>query len=228
MVFIQSGQASLVSSSTPKTIKFVKSAIVLLIIAAAFYGMAQYLRWGLEADSLEFPVNLSGGREYSGDFQAKWNVYYEIRLDSERNLDLQEQNCLLGIETIVPERCAGIPSELLLSWRVETNNSIVASGDSDASNEGYWGLKMGKVLGSFPAKKGKIYRVQVQIERSSSTLQKTNPGIKIEIRSEDLKWTYVWIGMLIQAAAFCFLLALLLLLILCGHNIRARLNSIDR
>jgi len=190
--------------------------------------MAQYLRWGLGANSIEFPINLREGREYSGDFQAKWNVYYQIRLDSERNLDLQEQNCLLGIETIVPERCAGIPSELLLTWRVETNNSIVASGESDATNEGYWGLKMGKVLGSFPAKKGGIYRVQVRIERSSSKLQQTNPGIKIEIRSEDLKWTYVWIGMLIQAAAFCFLLALVLLLFYCGHNIRARLNSIDR
>jgi len=216
------------SRSIPKANKFAKSAIFLLIIAAAFYGMAQYLRWGLGVNSIAFPVSLREGGEYSGDFQAKWNVHYEIRLDGERNLGLQEQNCLLGIETIVPERCAGIPSELLLTWRVETNNGIVASGDSDATNEGYWGLRMGKVLGSFPSRKGAIYRVQVRIERSSPKLQQTNPGIKIEIRSEDLKWTYVWIGILIQAAAFCFLLALILLLFYFGHRIRARLNSIDR
>jgi len=190
--------------------------------------MAQYLRWGLGADSIEFPVNLREGREYSGDFQAKWNVYYEIRLDSERNLDLQEQNCLLGIENVVPEQCADMPSELLLSWRVENNNTIVASGNSDDANEGYWELKMGKVLGSFPAVKGKIYRLLVQVTGASATLQQTNPHIKIEIRPEDLKWTYVWIGILSQAAAFCLLLALVLLLIFGGRNIRARLDSSER
>jgi hypothetical protein len=207
---------------------FTKSAVILLIVATVFYGIAQFLLWGLGTDSTEFPIYLREGREYSEDFLAKWNVYYEIRLDSERNLDLQEQNCLLGIETIVPERCTGIPSELQLSWRVETNNTIVASGDSDDTNEGYWGFKMGKVLGSFPAIKGDIYSLQVRIEESSSTLQQTNPRIKIEIRSEDLKWTYVWIGMLSQAAAFCFLLALILLLIFHGRNLRNRLNTIDR
>jgi hypothetical protein len=207
---------------------FTKSAFILLIVAAMFYGIAQYLLSGLGADSTEFPIYLREGLEYSEDFQAKWNVYYEIRLDSERNLDLQEQNCLLGIETIVPERCTGIPSELQLSWRVEANNAVIASGDSDDTNEGYWGFKMGKVLGSFPATKGDIYSLQVRIEGASSTLQQTNPRIKIEIRSEDLKWTYVWIGMLSQAAAFCFLLALILLLIFHGRNIRNRFNTIDR
>jgi len=182
--------------------------------AAVFYGIAQYLLWGLGASSVDgFPVQLRAGRAYSGAFQAKWDVYYEIRLDSERNLDLQQQNCLLGIETVVPERCADMPPELLLSWQVETNKTIIASGESDEFSQGYWELKMGKVLGSFPATRGTIYRVQVQIKRSSSTLQQTNPQITMKIRSGDLKWTYVWIGMLSQAAAFCFLLAIILLLI---------------
>jgi hypothetical protein len=198
------------------------------VVAAVFYGTAQYLLWGLEVDSTEFPVHLSEGREYTRDFLAKWDVYYQIRLDSERNLDLQEQNCLLGIENVVPEQCADIPSELLLSWRVEKSNTIVASGNSDDTNEGYWELKMGKVLGSFPATKGKIYRLLVQVVGTSATLQQTNPHIKIEIRPEDLKWTYVWIGILSQAAAFCLLLALVLLLIFGSRNIRTRLDSSDR
>jgi len=216
------------SSSTSSSINFIKSAVVLIAVAAVFYGTAQYLLWGLEADSTEFPVHLSEGREYTRDLQAKWNVYYQIRLDSERNLDLQRQNCLLGIENVVPEQCADIPSELLLSWRVENNNTVVASGNSDDTNEGYWDLKMGKVLGSFSATKGKIYRLLVQITGASATLQQTNPHIKIEIRPEDLKWTYVWIGILSQAAAFCLLLALVLLLIFGGQNIRARFDSSDR
>jgi hypothetical protein len=216
------------SSSTSSSINFIKSAVVLIAVAAVFYGTAQYLLWGLEADSIEFPVHLSEGREYTRDLQAKWNVYYQIRLDSERNLDLQRQNCLLGIENVVPEQCADIPSELLLSWRVENNNTVVASGNSDDTNEGYWDLKMGKVLGSFLATKGETYYLLVQVVETSATLQQTNPHIKIEIRPEDLKWTYVWIGILSQAAAFCLLLAIVLLLIFGGRNIRTRLDSSDR
>ncbi len=206
---------------------FTKSVAVLLVVALLFYTIAQYLLGGVEADAAEFPVQLDQGRQYSGDFQAKWGVYYEIRLDSERNLDLQEQNCLLGIETIVPERCADIPPELLLSWRVETDNVIVASGDSDGGGAGYWELKMGKVLGGFAAAKGKNYRLRVQVTGSSPALQRTNPRIKIKIRAQDLKWTYVWIGMLVQAAAFCFLLALVLLLVFCARKFKTRLDSTD-
>jgi len=226
MVLVHECQDSLLGSSRPMGKSFVKSAIVLLLVAATFYAMAQYLLSGLKPDIAEFPVHLDQGRQYSADFQANWNVYYDIRLESERNLDLQQQNCLLGIETVVPERCAGMAPELLLSWQVESNDAIVASGDSNDSNDGYWELKMGKLLGSFPASAGATYRLRVQIEGASATLQQTNPRIKIGIRAEDLKWTYVWIGMLAQAAGFCFLLALVLLLIHLGCTTRARLDSI--
>ena len=215
------------SGSPPTLNRLVKNAAVLFLVAAIFFAMAQYLLSGLKLDSADFPVQLQQGREYSADFQANWNVYYEIRLDSARNLDLQKQNCLLGIETVVPERCAGISPELLLSWWVETGNTIVASGNSNDTNEGYWELKMGKIVGNFPAAKGKTYRVRVRVEKSSLTLQQTNPRINIKIKAEDLKWTYVWAGILIQAAAFCFLLTLILLLIFVGQGIKARLNSID-
>ncbi len=184
-----------------------KSIIVLLIAAAVFYATAQYLLSGLETDSAEFPIHLQQGREYAGDIQAKWDVHYEIRLQSDRKLDLQEQNCLLGIETIVPEQCTDIASELLLSWRVLANNNLVASGNSDDASTGFWGIQMGKILGSFPVIHGENYEVQIQVGKTSSRLQLTNPRIKITIRPEDLKWSYVWIGILSQAAAFCFLLA---------------------
>ena len=208
--------------------KLVKNATVLLLLAAVFFAMAQYLLSGLEVDSADFPVHLQQGREYSADFQANWNVYYEIRLDSARKLDLQDAKLFAGNRDRRSRTvCTGISPELLLSWWVETGNTIVASGNSDDTNEGYWELKMGKVVGNFPAAKGKTYRVRVRVEKSSSTLQQTNPHINISIKAEDLKWTYVWAGILIQAAAFCFLLMLILLLIFAVHSIKARLNSID-
>jgi len=195
-VLTPAGQASGVSGSPPTLNRLVKNATVLFLVAAIFFAIAQYLLSGLKLNSVDFPVHLQQGREYSADFQANWNVYYEIRLDSARNLDLQKQNCLLGIETVVPERCAGISPELLISWWVETGNTIVASGNSNDTNEGYWELKMGKIVGNFPTAKGKTYRVRVRVEKSSLTLQQTNPRINIKIKAEDLKWTYVWAGIL--------------------------------
>ncbi len=207
---------------------FVKSPAVLLVVAAVFYAGAQYLLAGLETEPAEFPVNLLAGSEFSGDFTAKWDVYYEIRLDSERNLELQKQNCLLGIETIVPEQCIDIPPQLLVSWLVETDNKIIAGGSSGDTEAGYWGKNMGKILGGFPAGRGTNYRVRIKVKESSSILQQTNPKIKIIIRAKDLKWTYVWIGIFNQAAAFCALLATLLLFFLARRHIRNRFRVVDR
>ncbi len=204
---------------------FSRSGLTLLILSALFFGASQFLLRDLEPDIPEFPVNLSKVGEYSWNFKSKWAVYYEIRLDTERSLDLQEQNCLLGIENLVPERCENHLPDLLLSWRIEAGANIVASGGFDDIGKGYWGLNMGKILGSFPASEETDYHVIVQIRKPSHQLQQTNPRIKIKIRSEDLKWTYVWIGILSQAAVFCLLLAIISFLITFSRKLKAHHSS---
>ncbi len=203
--------------------QFARSIVVLLIAAVVLHGIARYLLAGLETVAAEYPVDLLESREYSRDFDARWDVNYEIRLEGDRNLDLQRHNCLLGIETVAPDRCAGTAAQLLLSWHVETSGTVLASGSSNDADRGYWGLNIGKVLGSFPASRGTSYRVWIKIIGSSPTLQQTNPRVKIEIAAEDLKWTYVWVGILNQAAAFCGLLALILLTLSTIRSASARL-----
>ncbi len=177
-----------------------RSAAFLLVASAALYALTDYLFSGIEWTPLQLPVELVENREHVGDFFAVWGVVYEIRLDTDRNLDLQEQNCLLGIETVVPERCAGISPELILSWQVKADEKLVAEGQSKDSQTGYWGPSMGKILGAFQALEGQSYRVTATVGRSSPQLQQSNPRLQVAVTQRGRKWTYVWIGLLIVIA----------------------------
>ncbi len=191
-----------------------RSAAVLLVAAAALYALNDYLFSGIEWAPLRIPVELVDGREHAGDFTARWGVVYEIRLDTDRNLDLQEQNCLLGIETVVPERCAGISPELNLSWQVRSDEEVIAQGGSEDSQAGYWGPSMGKILGAFQALGGQSYRVAAIVGRSSHELQRSNPRLQIAVAPRERKWTYVWSGLLIAVATCLLLLAIVLSVVL--------------
>jgi hypothetical protein len=191
-----------------------RSVAVLLVVAAALYGLNNYFFSGIEWTALRIPVELVAGREHAGDFTARWGVVYEMRLDTDRNLDLQEQNCLLGIETVVPERCAGISPELDLSWQVKTGGKTISRGESQDSQAGYWDPSMGKILGAFQALAGQRYRVAATVGQSSPQLQRSNPRLQIAVAPRERKWTYVWSGLLVVLATCLLLLAIVLSIVL--------------
>lgn len=195
-----------------------RSAAFLLVASAALYALTDYLFSGIEWTPLEIPVDLVEDREHGGDFAAVWSVVYEIRLDTERKLDLQEQNCLLGIETVVPERCAGISPELVLSWQVKADEELIAGGESKDSQTGYWGPSMGKILGAFQALEGQSYRVTATVGRSSPQLQQSNPRLQVAVTQRGRRWTYVWIGLLIVIASGLLLLAIVLSILLARRS----------
>jgi hypothetical protein len=195
-----------------------QSAAFLLVASAALYGLYGYLFSGIEWTSLRIPVDLVEGREYAGDFIAVWGVVFEIHLDTDRNLDLQEQNCLLGIETVAPERCGGISPDLILSWQVEAGGEVIAQGGSESSASGYWGPSMGKVLGAFQAVEGRNYRITATVGRSSPKLQRTNPRLQVAVAPRERKWTYVWSGLFIEIATALLLLAIVLSILLARRS----------
>ncbi|MBT4522478.1 MAG: hypothetical protein HOC23_20980 [Halieaceae bacterium] len=158
------------------------------------------------------PITLSEGGRLEVSFVARWSVNYRVHLTTERLLPIQEQNCLLGIEATVPQRCVAHPVELFLSWSATTDGELVTTGNSSPVDTGYWGPEMGKNLGRIAAVGGKRYTLVVDVGRSSVTLQKTNPRLVVEVASEDLRWTYVWIGLLFILGGFSALLALILML----------------
>jgi hypothetical protein len=192
----------------------IRSVAFLLVASAALYGLNDYLFSGIEWTPLRIPVELVEGREHTGDFVAVWGIVYEIRLDTDRNLNLQTQNCLLGMETVAPERCAGISPELILSWQVKANGELVAAGESQDSQAGYWGPSMGKILGAFQAVEGQSYRITATVGLSSPQLQQSNPRLQVAVAPRERKWTYVWAGLLIVIASGLLLLAIVLSILL--------------
>ncbi len=187
-----------------------KNVVFLLIMAIIVYGLAAYLNYGIRTAPFMAPIELVEGHEMVGEFKAKWDVSYEIHLDTERKISPLEQNCLLGIEIAAPDTCIDTPTQLFLSWTVASDDEVIASGNSENSQEGYHGPTTGKILGSLPAKGGADYNVTVTVRQSAPDLIKTNPHLKIEVQPKDLKWTYVWIGLSVQIATFCLLLAIVL------------------
>lgn len=185
-----------------------RSAALFAVVAAVLYGLYDHYFAGIVWTPLRIPVELAEGRHQDGEFVAQWGVVFEIRLDTDRSLDLQDQNCLLGIETVVPERCAGVSPELVLSWQVRSDGEPVAEGESEDSQTGYWGPSMGKILGAFEAREGQRYAVTVDVEGSSPTLQQSNPRVLVTVTQRERKWTYVWSGLLIVLAAGSLLLAI--------------------
>ena len=77
---------------------------------------------------------------------------------------------------------------------------------------------MGKILGAFQAEEGQRYRVAVSVERSSPTLQRSNPRLQVAVAKRGRKWTYVWSGLLIELAAGILLLAIVLSVILASRK----------
>jgi hypothetical protein len=199
-----------------------RSAAVFLVAAAALFAVYDYLFAGIEWTPLRIPVELVEGREHIGQFVAAWDVVYEVHLDTDRKLDLQAQNCLLGIETVAPERCADISPELILAWRVEADGEEIARGESEGSASGYWGPSMGKILGAFQAVKGRRYRLTALVGRSSQELQRTNPRLQVAVSPRERKWTYVWSGLLIVFAAALLLLAIVLSILLARRSLLRR------
>jgi hypothetical protein len=199
-----------------------RSAAILLVVAAVIYASYDYLFSGIEWTPLRIPVELVEGRQHTGEFVALWSVVYEIHLDTDRSLDLQQQNCLLGIETVVPERCADIAPELFLSWKVESDGAVIAAGESPGPPIGYWGPSIGKILGAFQAVKGRGYRVTATVARSALQLQQTSPRLQVAVSPRERKWTYVWSGLLIVIAAALLLLAIVLSILLARRSLLQR------
>jgi hypothetical protein len=197
-----------------------RTAAFLVVASAALYGLYDYLFSGIEWTPLRIPMELVEGREHAGDFIALWDVVYEVHLDTERSLDRQQQNCLLGIETVAPERCAGISPGLGLSWQVQADGEVIASGTAEGTRAGSRGPRLGKILGAFRAVRGQSYQIAATVGRSSPELQQSNPRLQVTVAPRERKWTYVWSGLLIMIATSLLLLAIVLSVLLLRRRAR--------
>ncbi len=185
-------------------------AVVLVAAAALFAGLGAMIYFGVSTPPYSEPVELLEGVVRSDRFTTRWEADYRVRIDTERGMDARKQRCLLGLQPLSAGDCDNIPSRLLLQWRIDDGAEWVIEGTTRAGRAVKRGPGLGKILGHFHGVGGKVYRVTTTTLRSSPTLNEADPRLTIELAPDELKWTYVWIGLLSQIAAFLLLLAAVL------------------
>lgn len=131
---------------------------------------------------LTMPLQLRVKTITSPQFKVEDTSEYLISLDFDRSMDFQKLNCLIGMETLYPERCKGINDALNVSWTLFKNQRIEAKGNaSDYKARGYWGTSIGRNIGSFNGDKSATYSLELKIRENAEELDIANPKIEVQV-----------------------------------------------
>lgn len=148
----------------------------------AFYMALTISGRGGEYRVLEFAVDLKPGAITSPEFRVGMKGHYEIILEAECNLPLDELNCLLGSQTALYESSQSVVD---MEWILTSGNSVVASGASRNEKGGGGGDRAFRTLGWFDGLPRTPYVLKVNILRDGSALAPANPRIAVTLGSED-------------------------------------------
>lgn len=164
-----------------------KALSVLFVIALItfLYGYLSYERYDWVAS--ESPINVAANGEYRISFRSQMDAQYELKLETERALELNEQNCRLGIKISDSFLCGDKKERLILKWSISDGSNEIAVGLSNESALGFWGPTIGKTLHNFRTEKGKDYTIKVQVVNTDPSLAVTNPILKVSIGSLEHK-----------------------------------------
>jgi len=178
--------------------------------ALIFLGAALLIVVTLTADRLTLPnwqplntpFQLRVGTVKTPQFKIDDSSEYLINIDFERKIEFQKLSCLIGMETLYPDRCKDIPDTINLTWTLFKDDKVVAKGSSgDFKSRGYFGETIGRTIGSFTGDKLAIYTFQVNILKNAEELDKTNPKIKIEVHPDEYEKRGYYYGLLLLLAA---------------------------
>ena len=177
-----------------------------LAISIAVIGGFPYLSYDWVAVSE--PINLDSGAKYRFSFVSQKTVPYELELATDRVLDLDEQNCRLGIG-IVENRCERFPRTLTVRWFVREGSKQIASGNSTQISGGHWGPTIGFLLGRFDTIRDAEYTIDIIVDQGDELLNPANPVIRVSIDGIEHKRAFVYSSLFLLVARFLLGLALL-------------------
>lgn len=155
-------------------------ALIVLVVGLCSLGIALFLTNVYRSEPMAFPFNLRPGTTASPAFRVDANGNYLIELEAERTLPFDQLNCLLGISPGITEPCE-LASPVDISWRVTSQNEIVAKGSSREGASGAWGDRVSRTLGRFPGKQGDEYVLHVESAKDASALADANPRIVVRL-----------------------------------------------
>jgi hypothetical protein len=169
------------------------------------------MRWH-EWTPLSMPIDVRPDVVRSPSFQVDQPVTYRIELEADRSLNLDELNCLLGLDR--PRHgCGNLKSVVDISWRLLTAERTIASGSSKHTTGGGWGPTVTRSIGRFKGTPDTTYVLEVRPELDGSALALANPRIVVRVNTETYTG-YLIIAQMLQTAAKAVGVAALMWLLL--------------
>lgn len=132
----------------------------------------------------EFAVDLKPGAITLPEFQVDKKGLYRIDLEVERNLPLDDLECLLDFPRAQNNRS---PEPVIdIEWTLKSGNSVVASGSSRNEKGGGWGQCLSRTIGRFDGVPQTPYVLETNILRDGSALAPAKPRIVLNLHKDDL------------------------------------------
>ncbi len=168
-------------STSPK-LRVTLSAVVVLavIVAAAQAANAGRKYHTYRRPEIYVPISLGKGTINTPAFLAKEKKphTYIMMLETERTLPLAEMMCMLGVKVgPMSSLNCGRPALLQGSWTLSEDATVLTRGSFHDNDEAVDSTNhcLFKHFGSFVAKPGKRYSVELVITSDASALDVTNP-----------------------------------------------------
>jgi hypothetical protein len=130
--------------------------------------------------ALDVPVSLAIGHVTTPEFQVNLEDQFEVELDVDRPVPSDVMDDVLGIGESPSAANANLRG-FKLAWALRCNEEVVKQGVSDGRGEGYWGKTTGRVLSYFPARGGKVYRLDIDVLDDGSRLSPYHPHLKVAV-----------------------------------------------
>jgi len=161
--------------------------VVLFVLAICMHYYAGYMLKRYRWVPVTIPINLTVGITKLPEFQVDLSTKYVIELVSDRNLPMQELNCLLGTPFGKSEECKDKTSPVDISWKLTSEGAFIASGSSREKNGASLGVKISRFIGEFNGTPGTSYNLEIQSLKDASILASTNPKIQVAVNSMEFK-----------------------------------------
>jgi hypothetical protein len=163
--------------------------VCFLILGGLFLLSAIYVQNSHKWTPVSFPIDLKPGVTRSPAFRVNLSTDYEIELEVDRSLPLDQLNCLLGIH-YDQKVCTKLPSPILLNWVVLSDGTAIKKGASEDIRAGSWGPTVARTIGRMAFEKDRDYFMDVMSLRDVSMLAAATPRISIVVNPAEIE-TYV-------------------------------------
>ena len=172
-----------------------KNRLGIALITAGIALTAGRIAWSQSRTyvPVDMPVSLSVGHVRTSDFKLNLRKLYLIEIEARKALPFDALNCMLGIKGVISDKCENVPSVLEASWSLSNAGAVVVSGSSTNNRGGDWtNHTIARQLGSFVAEPGRLYRLDVDVSTDGSSLNQTNPHLKIAVHPQYYEESALW------------------------------------